>query len=145
MANQVIFDDENGQCEAASSSFPFTAEQCQQLLSMLSSHASSSTSQDVVHAANFALSSISYASFQDSIYLNLKNSIFSENPSNKIAHNTETWVLDTEATDHIIHSISLFTSITSSLSSFVHLPNGERVLVTHIGTVQLTPTLILEM
>ena len=83
-----------------------------------------------------------FCSFQDSIYLNLKNSIFSENPSNKIAHNTETWVLDTEATDHIIHSISLFTSITSSLSSFVHLPNGERVLVTHIGTVQLTPTLI---
>ena len=144
MANQVIFDDENGQCEAASSSFPFTAEQCQQLLSMLSSHASSSTNQDVLHAANSALSGISYASFQDSIYLNLKNSIFSENPSNKIAHNTKTWVLDTEATDHIIHSISLFTSITSSLSSFVHLPNGERVLVTHIGTVQLTPTLILE-
>ena len=142
VANQVIFYGENGQFEAASSSFPFTAEQCQQLLSMLSSHASSSTSQDVVHAANSALSGISCASFQDSICLNLKNSIFSENPSNKIAHNAETWVLDTGATDHIIHSISLFTSITSSLSSFVHLPNGEMVLVTHIGTVQLTPTLI---
>ena len=63
VANQVIFDGENGQSEAASSSFPFIVEQCQQLLSMLSSHASSSTSQDVVHAANSALLGISCASF----------------------------------------------------------------------------------
>ena len=44
VANQVIFDGEIGQSEVASqsSSFPFTPEQCQQLLSMLSSHASSS-------------------------------------------------------------------------------------------------------
>ena len=74
----------------------------------------------------------------------MKNSIFIENPSNKIAYNEETWVLDTGATDHIIHSTSLFTKITSSISSFVHLPNGEKVLVTHIGTVQVTSTLILE-
>ena len=71
VANQVIFDGENGPSEAASSSFPFTPEQCQQLLSMLSSHASSSTSQDVVHATNSALSGISCASFQDSICLSL--------------------------------------------------------------------------
>ncbi|XP_023900878.1 uncharacterized protein LOC112012717 [Quercus suber] len=146
IANQVTFDGEAGQSEAASqsSSFPFTPEQCQQLLSMLSSHASSSNTQDAIHATNSALSGISCASFQDSINLNLKNSVFTENPSNKTAHNAETWVLDTGATDHIIHSISLFTNITSSISSFVHLPNGEKVLVTHIGTVQLTPTLILE-
>ena len=64
VANQVIFDGENGQFEAASSSFPFIAEQCQQLLSMLSFHASSSTNQDVVYAANSAFSGISCAFFR---------------------------------------------------------------------------------
>ena len=93
---------------------------------------------------NAELSGISCASFHDFVCLNLKNSIFVENPSNKTVHNAETWVLDIGATDHIIHSTSLFTNVTSSLSSFMHLPNGEKVLVIHIGTVQLTPTLILE-
>ena len=111
---------------------------------MLSSHASSSNNQDVIHMANSAFSCISSASFQDSICLNLKNLVFAENPLNKTTHNAETWVLDTGATNHIIHSTSLFTNITSSIPSFVHLPNGKKVLVTHIGTVQLTPTLILE-
>ena len=41
MANQVVLDGEVSQSEAASQSgsFPFTSEQCQQLLSLLSSHA----------------------------------------------------------------------------------------------------------
>ena len=111
---------------------------------MLSSHASSSNNIDAIHSTNSALSGISCASFLDSIFLNLKNSIFAKNPSNKTAHKEETWVLDTGATDHIIDSTSLFTKITSSISSFVHFPNGEKVLVTHIGTIQLTSTLILE-
>ena len=111
---------------------------------MLSSHASSSNNIDAIHSTNSTLSGISCASFLDSIFLNLKNSIFAKNPSSKTAHNEETWVLDTGATDHIIDSTSLFTKITSSISSFVHFPNGEKVLVTHIGTVQLTSTLILE-
>ena len=102
---------------------------------MLSSHASSSNTQDAIHVANLALSGISCASFQDSVSLNLKNSVFAKNPSNKTAYNAKTWVINIGATDHIIHSISLFTNITSSISSFVHLPNGEKVLVTHIGTV----------
>ena len=145
-ANQVSLDGDSGQCEATSQSgsFPFTSEQCQQLLSLLSSHASSSTTSDAIHSANSALLVIFYASFQDPTCLSLKNSIFNENPSNKIAYNEETWVLDTGATDHIIHSISLFTKITSSISSFVHLPNGEKVLGTHIGTVQVTASLILK-
>nr|XP_023873300.1 uncharacterized protein LOC111985884 [Quercus suber] len=130
VANQVTFDGEIDQSEAASQSgsFPFTPEQCQQLLSMLSSHASSSNAKDAIHAANSALSGIACASFQDFVSLNLKISIFAKNPSNKTAHSAETWVLDTGAIDHIIHSISLFTNITSSISSFVHLPNGEKDL-----------------
>ncbi|XP_075664576.1 uncharacterized protein LOC142634167 [Castanea sativa] len=38
------------------------------------------------------------------------------------------WVLDTRATDHIVRSVTLFTKITSSVSTFVQLPNGERDL-----------------
>ncbi|XP_075654682.1 uncharacterized protein LOC142624823 [Castanea sativa] len=146
MANQVSLDGEPGHFEAASQSgsFPFTIEQCQQLLSLLSSHASSSATTDAIHSANSALSGISCASFLDSACLSLKNSIFTENPSNKIAYNEETWVLDIGAIDHYIHSISLYTKITSSISSFVHFPNGEKVLATHIGTVQVTASLILE-
>lgn len=66
------------------------------------------------------------------------------NPVHKTAFNSETWVLDTGATDHIIHSVTLFTKITSSISTSVQLPNGEKVAVTHIGTIQITSTLILE-
>ena len=43
----------------------------------------------------------------------------------------------------MVHSISVFSSITCVSNSFVHLPNGEKALVTHIGTVHLTETLIL--
>ena len=96
MVNQVILDSDPGQSDAASqsSSFPFTSEQCQQLLSMLSSHASSFGTNDAIHSINSALSGISYASFQDSVCLNLKNSVFAENPSNKTAYNEETWILE---------------------------------------------------
>ena len=74
----------------------------------------------------------------------MQHSIFAVNPSHKTAFSQDTWVLDTGATDHIVHSVDLFTKITSSITSFVQLPNGERVVVTHIGTIQLTSSLILE-
>ena len=47
MANQVSLDSDPSQSEAASQSgyFPFTSKQCQWLLSLLSSHASSSATR----------------------------------------------------------------------------------------------------
>ena len=53
------------------------------------------------------------------------------------------WIIDTRAADHMVHSILVFSSITCVSNSFVYLPNGEKVLVTHIGIVHLTETLIL--
>uniref|UniRef100_A0A2N9FZI4 Integrase catalytic domain-containing protein n=1 Tax=Fagus sylvatica TaxID=28930 RepID=A0A2N9FZI4_FAGSY len=47
------------------------------------------------------------------------------------------------ATDHMVYSLSSFTSITSTIHSYIHLPNGQRVLATHTGSVQITQTLIL--
>ena len=73
----------------------------------------------------------------------MQHSIFAFNPVHKTTFNGETWVLDTGAIDHIIHYVTLFTNITSSISIFVQLPNGEKVTVTHISTIQITSTLIL--
>ena len=53
------------------------------------------------------------------------------------------WIIDTGATDHIICSLSLFTSITAKISTNVKLPNGKFVVVTHIETIQISANLIL--
>lgn len=61
------------------------------------------------------------------------------------SHITSTdWILASGATDHIVHSFTLFTSITSIVQISIRLPNGDVAKVTHIGTVQLSSTLILE-
>ena len=111
---------------------------------MLSAHASASTSNDAIHSTNSALSGNSCELVQESICPSMEHSIFVVNPSNKTAFGNETWVLDTGATYHIVHSITLFTKIIGCVSTFVQLPNGEKVTVTHIGTIQVTSTLILE-
>ena len=111
---------------------------------MLSAHASASTSNDVIHSANSSLSGNSCELFQESMCLGMEHSIFAVNPSNKTAFGNETWVLDTGATDHIVHSLTLFSKITSCVATFVQLPNSEKVIVTHIGTIQVTSTLLLE-
>ena len=43
----------------------------------------------------------------------------------------------------MIHSISYYISITATLNTHVHLPNGEIALVTQIGTVQISEKLVL--
>ena len=74
---------------------------------------------------------------------NFKQSIFSAKVVNKDMFSSTDWVIDTGATDHMVHSISCFTTITSTLNTHVNLPNGEIALVTHIGTVKITETLVL--
>ena len=147
-ANQVMVDDDQGQYESAhqNSSFLFTSEQYQQLPFMLNSHASTSAnSNDVaIHTANSALLGNLCAFLQDSMCLNMEHSVFSINPVNKTDFGKNTWVLDNGAIYHIVHSVTLFTKITSSITSFVQLPNGERVVVIHIFTIQVTANLVLE-
>uniref|UniRef100_A0A2N9EQR6 Integrase catalytic domain-containing protein n=1 Tax=Fagus sylvatica TaxID=28930 RepID=A0A2N9EQR6_FAGSY len=43
------------------------------------------------------------------------------------------WIIDTGATDHMVHSISCLTTVTSTINASVELPNGKFVSVTHIG------------
>ena len=92
MANQVIVEGDQAQFDFTpqTASFPFTSEQCKQLLSMLSAHASASTSNDVIHSANSALSGNSCELFQESMCLSMEHSIFAVNPSNKTAFGNET-------------------------------------------------------
>uniref|UniRef100_A0A2N9HI29 Retrotransposon Copia-like N-terminal domain-containing protein n=1 Tax=Fagus sylvatica TaxID=28930 RepID=A0A2N9HI29_FAGSY len=46
------------------------------------------------------------------------------------------WILDTGATDHMVHSLSKFSFVISTINTYIHLPNGEKALATHIGTIQ---------
>uniref|UniRef100_A0A2N9GQ92 Reverse transcriptase Ty1/copia-type domain-containing protein n=1 Tax=Fagus sylvatica TaxID=28930 RepID=A0A2N9GQ92_FAGSY len=63
--------------------------------------------------------------------------------SSMTALNENSWILDTGATDHMVHSLSCFTTVTSIIQATVELPNGNLVPVTHIGTVKLSSSLIL--
>ena len=74
---------------------------------------------------------------------NLEHSIFSAKIVNREVFSESDWVIDIGATDHMIHSISYYTSITSTLNTHVNLPNGEIALVTHIGTIQISKKLVL--
>lgn len=53
------------------------------------------------------------------------------------------WILDTGAIDHMVNSVSLFTTVSSVSHLSVKLPNGQTAVVTHIGTIHITSTLTL--
>ena len=74
---------------------------------------------------------------------NLLHSIFSTHTTSHSTIKHNSWILDTGATDHIVHSISCLSTITSTIRATVELPNGNMVPVTHIGTVTLSPSPIL--
>ncbi|EOY04498.1 Uncharacterized protein TCM_019739 [Theobroma cacao] len=54
------------------------------------------------------------------------------------------WIVDIGATDHIACSLHCFTTYKSIEGIFVKMPNNVRALVTHIGIVQITHTLLLD-
>ena len=70
--------------------------------------------------------------------------MFSSNliiPSNITSND---WIINSGAIDHMVHSITLLTKVTSIAHISIKLPNGEFVFVTHIGQVQLSSDLILD-
>ena len=71
------------------------------------------------------------------------STVFSAKTVNKSAYVETDWIIDTGATDHMVHSESVLDSFTCVSNSYVYLPNGEKVLVTHIGTMHINDTLIL--
>jgi len=130
-----------------------THEQCQQLLSLLkppTSETSASVNQVGSTSANqdqlFSTMSGIFSSFFSNSF-NSSHSVFSVIHSQVFQATSQTsshpWIIDTGATDHMICSISYFSSITAMVNSFVKLPNGQLAKVTHIGTVQLSVHLVL--
>ncbi|XP_077251841.1 uncharacterized protein LOC143891076 [Tasmannia lanceolata] len=92
----------------------FTPEQHQQLLNMLQAGTSSSIAN---LAGNSLCSSLS------------------------LSYNS--WIIDSGATDHIVCSPSLLSSVSPATSASVKLPNGNLAPVLHVGTVILSNDLVL--
>ena len=75
--------------------------------------------------------------------INLSHSVFSAKVVNRRAFSSDTWVIDTRATDFIECSVSLLSSITVVTNALVQLPNEKTASVTHIGTIVLSSSLTL--
>jgi len=135
--------------ESSLSQLPITTEQCHQLLALLKPVSSDSSAHQVGTSPH-----------QDHLFSKLtgklipslrhclsnKHSVFYFSHSFRIAStNTSkhSWIIDTGATDHMVDYVHFLTTITTIVSSHVNLPNGQRALVTHIGTVCLSSSLIL--
>jgi len=138
--------------DTSSSSMPFTHDQVQQLMVFMQNmqDSPSSSALQVGSISNTTsdrlISSTEGNSFSfvhnTSVSLDPNHSVFSSCHTS-IASTPHTWIIDTGATDHMINSISLFTSITATISTKVKLPNGKFALVTHIGAVKISAHLTL--
>jgi transposase InsO family protein len=134
--------------------------QCEQLLAFINSKNLTNTVPSIINShhqptANTASSSSFPSSSMTGIPFcaslcsnpaftaNLTHSVFSSHSTSHSTIKHNSWILDTGATDHMVHSLSCFTSITSIIQATVELPNGNLVPVTHIGTVKLSSSLIL--
>ena len=57
---------------------------------------------------------------------NLSHAIFAAQVVDRHAYKSNTWIIDTRATDHMVHSVAQLTTITSIVCTCVYLPNGEQ-------------------
>ena len=151
---------------SASTSFTFTQEQCQLFLAMLGNqiqssnfaftnnetHMTNNVIQLAAHSTSIAGNFSSLQNFHSPDFsCDLRHSIFSEKRKRKKevvsrhAYGGDTWVVDTGATNNIVHSVTLLTTITLVKHCVVELPNGEIALVTLIGSVRISVHLFLEM
>lgn len=81
---------------------------------------------------------------------NFSGIIFPSNNTHSVFSNTQcipfdsnSWILDTGATDHMVPSINCFTSSACSINASVKLPNSQFVVVTHISYVSISEHLVL--
>ena len=118
----------------------FSQKEYQQLLTLIRPQ-STEQSKTSHQAANILSTSNPLPSFSGNT---ICHTTFSSMKIENLTSASSTWIIDTGATDHIIHSINLFSTITKVLNTFVKLPNGENVTVTHLGTVHLSEGLVLK-
>jgi hypothetical protein len=135
------------------------AMQCQQILNMLSTQAQQSsptTDNNPPHqAATFVIVTHPSASHSPSnmagipmclsIFCkpNLDYSVFSNKLMVKPVTNVNEWVINTGATDHMVTTTKFFTTMQVAYNVSVNLPNGRSVMVTHIGSISVTASLVL--
>ena len=123
---------------------PISKSQCEQLLTFLNSqtvneHPSShivfpqaaivtttgpSTSQPLALSASSSdyLNNFSSKAFCSSSFLLPNSTIFIVRAVNRSAFANTNWIIDTRATDHMVHSIFLFSFITCVSNTYVYLP-----------------------
>ena len=125
--------------------------QCQQLLNMLTAQAQQANLDPHNHQAatsisvtqshsNMAGKPTCLSSFSKP---NMDHSIFFEKFTVKPNFSSTQWVIDTGATDHMVITTQFYTTMHYVDNISVNLPNGQSVMVTHIGSIQITPTLLL--
>ncbi|KAG7996907.1 hypothetical protein I3843_01G184400 [Carya illinoinensis] len=129
-ANMTSLEPEN----PSINNFTLTKDQYQQLLSLLPSKEVSIAPHSVNHVQ---------ADCSSSSTMNGNSFCFTSSIQTSHTNTHSPWIIDTGATDHMICNTSFFSSITSHVSFKIKLPNGHTAPATHIGTVHLTPTLIL--
>ncbi|XP_059429062.1 uncharacterized protein LOC132162859 [Corylus avellana] len=147
LANYVqdvaVMEESSPPSEQFSPQLPINFDQCQQLMSMLKQFSPSPSAMFVMSPAS--VNTICCVHNQDHLFskmtgsssiidLDFKHYIFSVNTIHASIHSDpkhNPWIIDTGATDHMICSLSLFTSISAVVSTHVKLPNGSIVSVTH--------------
>lgn len=131
------------------SQLTITPEHCHQILSMLKPQLQAYTStttrlakpqSSVNQVSGFHLDANASAlpstsAFSGNVVSHL-NSINSTPPMTS-------WIIDMGATDHMVCSLSLLSTITATINATVKLPTGDHILVSHIGTVVISNTLTL--
>jgi hypothetical protein len=138
---------------------PITYEQCQQLINMfkptISEHDSSvnQVSLSTNKESEIPMQGESMTSAGDSSSitqlstLDSKHSVFASSLSltqqSSLSNPTKIlWIIDTDATNHMMCSISFFTSITSVVSKSIRLLNGQCASVTYIGTIKISESFV---
>jgi hypothetical protein len=127
---------------------PITLEQCQQLMAFIQHQkiASSPVANSVQHVSQFNPNTASSSSTFGIFGLNSQYFVSSshfDHTSFPRSFKRPPWIVDTRATDHMVCSVSFFTSITAIISTSVQLPNGVVASVTHIGTIKISKSLTL--
>ncbi|KAL5543954.1 hypothetical protein UlMin_007738 [Ulmus minor] len=95
--------------------------QCQQLIAMLSTQLTSTTP------------------------VNNEQPVISNFTGTFPSISSRTWILDTGATHHVCHDRTLFESFEpNNVTSYVTLPNGQKVSIARIGKVRISSSILLD-
>lgn len=133
-ATAVQLEDENQSVGMSSDNISFTPSQYQQLLQLLGKERKGDQSQN---------STVNTGQAQS------QNVNKSANVAGKfcfISSFGSSWIVDSGATDHMCHDLSLFSHYTEvqGNSNFITIPNGSKVKVSHSGTVTLSSNITLK-